>query len=116
MDNRHITGKYGEQIAKEFLIKNKYKIIEQNYKNHYGEIDIIAKYKKEIIFIEVKTRTNYKYGRPIQAIDKYKLQHIINTAKYYLYKQKIRDMFVRFDCIEVYLGKKIKINHVKQIV
>ena len=57
-------GKLGEKIAEKYLIKNKYTIIEKNFYSKQGEIDIIAEEKdtREIVFIEVKTRTNSKYG------------------------------------------------------
>ena len=63
-------GKLGEKIAEKYLIKNKYTIIEKNFYSKQGEIDIIAEEKdtREIVFIEVKTRTNSKYGRPKDAV------------------------------------------------
>ena len=77
-------GKYGEKIACEFLRKNKYKIITQNFKCKQGEIDIIAKdlNYKDIVFVEVKTRTNTAFGRPIEAVNRPKQKHLINTVKY----------------------------------
>lgn len=65
-------GKLGEKIAEKYLIKNKYTIIEKNFYSKQGEIDIIAEEKdtREIVFIEVKTRTNSKYGRPKDTISR----------------------------------------------
>ena len=57
-----IKGDIGENIACKYLIKNHYKILERNFKNSIGEIDIIARHKKEIVFVEVKSRTNTAYG------------------------------------------------------
>ena len=59
---RHNLGQTGEDIAEIYLVKKGYKIIERNFSCRQGEIDIIAKYKEEVVFIEVKTRTNKRYG------------------------------------------------------
>ena len=63
-----------------------YKIIERNFYANQGEIDIIAKDKKEIVFIEVKTRTSFKYGYPIDGVNSYKRHHLFKACNYYLYK------------------------------
>ena len=70
-------GNFGEDEAIRYLIKNKYKIIERNYSCKLGEIDIIAKDKDVLVFIEVKTRTNDKYGSPSLAVNYYKKRKII---------------------------------------
>ena len=97
-----ILGDAGEEAAAEFLKKKKYKIIERNHKNSYGELDIIARYKKDIIFVEVKTRRSDKFGKPYEAVDYYKQKRITSAAKAYLYKMRLHDVNVRFDVIEVY--------------
>ena len=66
--NKNI-GELGENVACEFLIKNGYKIICRNYRNKYGEIDIIASFKNEVVFIEVKTRKSLRYGFPAEAVN-----------------------------------------------
>ena len=86
------------------LLKKKgYKILEQNYKNKIGEIDIIAKDKNNLIFVEVKTRRSEKFGTPSEAVTYYKKQKIVNTAKMYLLKNPT-DLNIRFDIVEVYGG------------
>ena len=62
-------GKIGEEAATKFLKKLGYKIIKRNYKNYYGEIDIIAKEKSCTVFVEVKTRTSINYGYASEAVD-----------------------------------------------
>ena len=71
-------GKLGEDISCNYLEKSNYSIIERNFCCRDGEIDIIAydNNSREIVFIEVKTRTNYKYGNPAEAIDSTKEIHI----------------------------------------
>ena len=66
---RHEIGKIGEDIAVSYLEKLGYIIIERNFIANQGEIDIIAKDKKEFVFIEVKTRTSMQFGRPVEAIN-----------------------------------------------
>lgn len=112
-------GNLGEERAEDYLKKNSYNILERNFKVLGGEIDIIAKDETtdEIVFVEVKTRSNTNYGRPAEAVNKIKKFHIIKTAKYYLYKQKINDTNIRFDIIEIYLLRKCyKVNHLKQAI
>mgnify|MGYP000000691801 FL=1 len=116
---KKVIGKSGEKIACEYLKLNNYKIMERNYSCYQGEIDIIAKdcKKNELVFIEVKTRTNKLYGRPIDAIDKNKKRHIYNSCKYYLYKNRITNCFIRIDAIEIYfVENKSIVNHIKQII
>ena len=103
---KQLTGKYGEEVACEYLEKNNYKIIERNFSCYKGEIDIIAKYKNEIIFVEVKTRRNMKYGEAIDSITPLKKIHILKTANFFLYKNNLLKIPIRFDIIEVYLFDK----------
>lgn len=116
---RRNIGIYGEELVCEYLQENNYHIKDRNFYNRQGEIDIIAydKTSKEIVFVEVKTRTNTKYIKPVEAVNGKKQIHIIKVAKHYLYIKKLENAAVRFDVIEVYLNKKnIKINHLKQII
>ena len=73
--------------------------------------------EQDLIFIEVKTRTNFEFGTPAEAVDRTKRQHILKAAKYFLYSNKIKGKNIRFDIIEVFLkNNKYKINHIKQIL
>lgn len=114
MNQRKIVGNNGENDACEYLEKNNYTIIERNFLCRSGEIDIIAKdnNKEELVFIEVKTRTNYHYGNPIDSVTKTKQRHILLATKYYLYIHKLYNIPIRFDVIEILDFHKIKINHV----
>lgn len=83
---------------------NGYQIIKCNFRSRFGEIDIIAKKDEYIHFIEVKTRTkNIIEAR--EAINKEKEKHIWKTAEYFLYKNRLEDIGVEFDAIEVYIEK-----------
>lgn len=118
MYQRHIIGKSGEEIATKYLLKNDYTIIERNFCCRQGEIDIIAQDKNEIVFIEVKTRTNKNYGEPIEAVTYYKQKHIIKSVQYYLYIKKLQNAFIRIDIIEIYqkTENKYHINHIKNAI
>ncbi len=114
---RHEIGKLGEDIATRYLEKLGYTIIERNFVAMQGEIDIVARDKEELVFIEVKTRTSKEFGRPVDAVNIPKQKHLISTAKYYLYSKHLENEFVRIDVIEVYFYKgKYKINHLEQII
>ncbi|MEO8581010.1 MAG: YraN family protein [Patescibacteria group bacterium] len=77
-------GKAGEQRAIEFLLHKGYSILDTNFSMKFGEIDIIAQDRDEIVFVEVKTRTE-SYGiHPSEAVDSRKLERIFQTGAYYL--------------------------------
>lgn len=83
-----------------------------------GEIDIIAydNDAKELVFLEVKSRQQVKYGEPSEAVDNKKIKHIIKTAQYYLYKNNLDEyQGCRFDVIEIlcFPKEKTKIHHIK---
>ncbi len=114
---KHEIGKIGEDLATKYLENLGYTIVERNFVAVQGEIDIIAKNKEELVFVEVKTRTNTVYGKPIDAVDVPKQKHFLSTVKYYLYEKHLENEFVRLDVVEVYLkNKTYKINHIKQII
>lgn len=114
-------GNIGEDVAVEYLENMNYKIIQRNFLSRYGEIDIIAKDIKsnEIVFIEVKTRTNNNYGKPVDAINYQKVKHIYKTAQYYIKQNKLEQKYIRFDAIEVYLSeilKKARVHHIYNMI
>ena len=94
-------GVSGEMLAINYLKKNKYKILEQNYKNKIGEIDIIASQKDTLIFIEVKARSYKDFGSPCEAVDVRKQNKIRLVASGYLKEKRLFDTPVRFDVIEI---------------
>ena len=111
------TGRSGEEIASKYLERQGYKILERNFNCHQGEIDIIAKDKNELVFIEVKTRTNKKYGFASEAVNENKQKHLLSAIKYYIYIKKYEKYFIRIDVIEVYMKNgKVNINHIKQAI
>ena len=93
-------GFSGESKAAAFLKKAGYKIIKRNYKCPFGEVDIIAQNGDVVAFIEVKTRTNYNYGQPNEAVGYDRQKRYKNSARFYFANREI-DCTVRFDIIEV---------------
>jgi len=81
-------GEKGEEIARKFLKKKGYKLLAENYKTPMGEIDIIAKDGKEIVFIEVKTRESLQFGQPFEAVNYIKRKRITKAALSYLKRFK----------------------------
>lgn len=108
-------GKIGENKAALHLRLKGYKIIERNYSvYHMGEIDIIAKDKDTLCFVEVRLRSGTDYGSPIETVNKRKQEKIIRAAQMYVCRKHIENCPMRFDVVEVY-GSKItaKINLIK---
>ena len=107
-------GKLGEDIALEFLSKKGYRLIERNYHSRFGEIDIIMKNDRYIIFVEVKLRKNNKYGNPAEFVTVKKQQKIIITAEDWLINNKT-ELQPRFDVIEIYMpeNNQVSINHIE---
>lgn len=111
------TGAIGEHKASLYLKNHGYKIVERNFYTKLGEIDIIAKKDGVVVFVEVKTRMQKIYGRPAEAVNRYKQKNIIKTAQVYMMKYN-SEIECRFDVIEVYLKKSVfgyqaKINHIE---
>ncbi len=117
MYERHVVGKEGENEATRYLESQGYKIIQRNFECRQGEIDIIAKDKDEYVFIEVKTRQNFHYGVPCEAVNAPKQKHIWKATQYYLYLYKLEDKSIRIDVIEVYKRRcKFYVQHIKNAI
>lgn len=112
--NKRTTGDYGEELACRFLSELGYEIVGRNYHFGHGEIDIIAKDKETLVFVEVKYRKNLEYGEPELAITKTKQSQIRKTAEAYLYEKKIKEQPCRIDFIAILHLKdsKPEINHI----
>lgn len=107
-------GAYGEVLSRKHLINKGYLLLKNNFKNRFGEIDIIAQQNNVMVFIEVKTRNNIIYGLPREAVNYGKQLKIKKVAQQYIQQQKIRDMNFRFDVIEVlWIKDKYEINHIE---
>ena len=112
----NITGKSGEDAAVNFLQNQKYKILSRNFKSKVGEVDIVAKERDQVVFVEVKTRSNTLFGTPGEAIGYKKLISLIKTAQYYLMINNFSQNY-RIDAVEVIMvdGQVKSINQIKNI-
>ncbi len=99
--NNYQIGKRGEFLAQRHLMEIGYEIIEVNYRCNIGEIDIIARKDKYIVFIEVKTRRSSKYGLPYESVSIHKQKTIRRVATYYLKVNGLTDRNCRFDVVSI---------------
>ena len=117
-------GDIGENAAAKYLKRHFFRIIERNYRFHRDEIDIIAKNRKFLVFVEVKTRSrndvnDNDFGTPSSAVDAGKMSRTKKAAVGYLAEHPKNKRAIRFDVIEVYLDKNsekpkiIDINHIE---
>ncbi len=101
MPTKKEEGKEGEDKAAKTLKHAGYKILERNYRNLFGEIDIIAEEAGYLVFVEVKKRNSSRFGDSLLAVDARKQQHIIRSAMFYLKDHKCFDRKIRFDVVGI---------------
>lgn len=112
MAKHNNIGKEGEKIAKAFLLKKGYTIIHSNWRIGNLEVDLIAEDQEEIVFIEVKTRTDEDYDSALESVTMDKEHNLVNAANIYL-QQLSFEAPCRFDVIAVKnLEKKWSILHI----
>ncbi len=113
-------GRYGERVAAAWLVANRCKVLAKNYRNHHrgrhtGEVDIVAREDRVLLFVEVKTRREAPKVRPLYAVDKAKQRLIERGANDWLKRLGTRQLPWRFDVIEVYVqdGKPPRVVRVR---
>ena len=106
MDNRRSLGDRGEDLAAASLKKLGYKILERNYRTPLGEIDLIARHQKALVFIEVKTRTSDRFGAGQEAVHHAKQARLRKLADYYLKQKRLGEVAVRFDVVGILWGEE----------
>ncbi len=100
--NTREKGALGEDIAEQYLKKQGYKIIEKNYHaSRFSEIDIIARHKNVLVFVEVKARSSLKAGYGREAVDKRKQDSIRYGAQHYMCCKLKKEETCRFDVLEI---------------
>ena len=97
-------GRLGEAIAVRHLKQNGYRILARNYRNRFGEIDIVARQGETIVFVEVKARSSARFGSAAAAVDRIKQQKISKVALGYLKQMRQMDHKARFDVVCVGTG------------
>ena len=110
---RQIIGKEGEEIARRYLEKRGYKIVTANYRTRHGEIDLIAKDGTTLVFIEVKTRTQDKFGSPFDALTARKCMNISKVALHYLITHGGTEQPARFVVVSVRPGDTVEVEIVR---
>lgn len=98
--HKKLLGKKGERLVAEYVKKQKMRILHKNYRTPFGEADIIARDKDELVFIEVKARTTTAYGTPREAVGKQKQGRYYKIAQWF-WMQKGEEPNARFDVAEV---------------
>ena len=96
-------GVLGEELAYHHLLRRGYKVLLRNYESPMGEIDLIAKEKGAMVFIEVKTRSSDAMGSPAEGVTLFKRHQVIKTAQYYIKRYGIHHVPCRFDVVSVLL-------------
>jgi putative endonuclease len=97
-------GAQGEALAVTFLCGLRYQLIERNFRCKGGEVDIIAKDGRTLVFIEVKTRNSEGYGPPQLAVTPFKQRQISKAALTWLARTRQEDVSARFDVIAIMLS------------
>ncbi len=118
MSHHNEIGKIGEEIARKFLKKQGYKIIEQNYRTKYAEIDLIAQIKNNLVFVEVRTKVGENFGTPEETINKKKMKKLLGNATAYTAFKKWNGS-CRIDAVCIVLKPDYNIerlNHYEGIV
>lgn len=118
MAHNQLIGGFGEALAKNYLVKHGYSLVDANLKISYQEIDIIAKYKDLLVFVEVKTRTSLTLGEADEAMTCKKTSNFKKAVELYIYSKKINPDNIRADLISIDINKikkTAKIRHYKEI-
>ena len=116
MNQKQILGRYGEDVAANYLIDRGYLIHERNWRCSLGEIDLIAKDKDRWVFVEVKTRNGTGYGHPFEAITAEKIMRMRKLVAFWCQVQEKSGVKVRLDAIAVLVRHgKVAVEHIKQV-
>lgn len=108
-------GRRGEQLARDYLVKQRYRILAQNYRNRNGEIDLIAEKQGNIFFVEVKYRSSLEFGFPQEAVIRRKQKKIVKVATAFLKAQNLWDKVdCHFDVLALHEENgRVTIEHIK---
>ncbi len=110
-----LLGKKGEDFACRYLQDHGYKILERNFKFHYGELDIISVKDNTLVFVEVKTRIGKSFGLPEEAVTPRKLREVIKTAQFYASQHPELPESLRIDVIGIELDESYHLRYFNHI-
>ena len=97
-------GESGEEYACLELRRRGYAILARRYRTRHGEIDIIARDREVLVFVEVKTRSSKAFGSPLEAVTRAKQRKVIRMAADYVGRSRLSSVACRFDVVGVLLG------------
>mgnify|MGYP002515852830 CR=1 FL=1 len=117
MGRNNLTGAWGESLAAEYLRKKRYTLVAAGYYCKFGEIDLIVKDRKFLVFVEVKLRKNNRFAQALEYVDRRKQDRLRITASMYLAENPTK-LQPRFDVIEIYAPQGVAtakpvINHLE---
>ena len=112
---RRELGSIGEKLAKDFLKKKGYRIRETNFRCREGEIDIIARKKDYLVFVEVRTKASSSFGSPEESVTSVKKEKLIASALTYLSSHQDLPESWRIDFVAVELDQKGKTKRIELI-
>ena len=111
---RQILGNEGERIAESYLKEKGYRLVERNYRCPVGELDLIALDRRVIVFVEVKTRSDDRFGTPLESVHLRKQKKMIKAALFFLSQRRLHHREARFDVVGISLvDRKPMVEHVK---
>lgn len=115
--DRQSLGKLGEQVAATYLKNQGYEILGKNFRTRYGEIDIIARLSRTLVFVEVRSRGSVRFGTPEESVIYDKQNKLRLTSAYFLSKNKLQHESYRIDVIGIiFEGTKARLRHHKNVI
>ena len=112
---RKETGNLGEKLARDFLKKKGYLILQTNYRSPYGEIDIIARHNDYLVFVEVRTKKSAEFGIPEESITTAKKHRLVAASTYYQQTHVDLPSSCRIDVVAVELNRRGKLSRIEVI-
>jgi len=113
--NRQEVGKLGEKLARKFLKKRGYHIRETNFRCREGEIDIVAQQKDNLVFVEVRTKSNLDFGTPEESITLAKKKRLIALASTYINAHQDLSSLWRIDVVAIEIDQNGKTKRIELI-
>ena len=116
MAQKQILGKYGEDLAAQYLTVRGYEIVERKWRCSIGDIEVVAFHHGRFIFVEVKTRNGTAFGHPFEAITPVKVSRMRKLVAQWCSSNQKAGVKVRLDAIAVLVsGGRVAIEHLKQV-
>lgn len=111
---KQVLGSEGERIAEAYLRKKGFRVVERNYRCPVGELDLVFLDRRVLVFVEVKTRTDGRFGEPLEAVDRRKQRKMTKTALFFLSQHRLHHREARFDVVGVsWKGGEPSVQHVE---